>query len=92
MAYGKDELKDLAATLLAKARDEGITGHAAALRWIIHHSQLQQGDGVVISASSLKQLNDNIDALEAGPLPRPLVETFEEMWKKGKDAEIPYHN
>ncbi|KAK2754816.1 hypothetical protein FQN54_006709 [Arachnomyces sp. PD_36] len=91
-AYGKDGLKERAAMVVAKAEAEGMTGHAAALRWIIHHSQLQEGDGVVLGASTLAQLTNSIDAVEAGPLPQSLVEMFDELWETVKGSMDPYHH
>lgn len=84
--YGKPSLQELAAGLVEKAKAEGMTGHAAALRWTIHHSKLQSGDAVITAGSSVKQLNENLDALEAGPLPQSLVKAFEEVWEKSKEA------
>lgn len=92
MVYGKDDLKEPAAMVAVKSQAEGMTGHAAALRWIIHHSQLQEGDGVVLGASNLAQLTNNIDAVEAGPLPQSLVEVFDELWGTVKGSMEPYHH
>ncbi|KAL1953704.1 hypothetical protein VTO42DRAFT_2339 [Malbranchea cinnamomea] len=80
--YGREELKQLAAKAVDKIKAEGIAGHAAALRWTIYHSQLQKGDAVIIAASNVEQLKENIDAAEAGPLPQPLVELLDDLFKK----------
>jgi aflatoxin B1 aldehyde reductase len=59
------------------------------LRWVIWHSQLDAsyGDGVIIGASSVKQLRENLDILEQGPLPEKLVEIIGKAWNMVKDVD-----
>ena len=42
-----------------------------ALRWVSHHSLLKRehGDNILIGASSVAHLGDNLVDLEKGPLP-----------------------
>ena len=67
----------------------GIKGHAIGLRWIVWHSQLDAecGDGVIVGASSVKQLEENLDILEQGPLPRGLVDVLEMAWNMVKNID-----
>ena len=53
---------------------------AAALRWLVYHSSLDPtcGDGVILGASSLAQIKDNALAASAGPLPREVVDAFDD--------------
>ncbi|XP_062046516.1 aflatoxin B1 aldehyde reductase member 3-like [Lepus europaeus] len=55
---------------------------SAALRWMYHHSQLQgaHGDAVILGMSSLAQLEQNLAAVEEGPLEPAVVEAFERAW------------
>nr|XP_020020978.1 aflatoxin B1 aldehyde reductase member 3-like [Castor canadensis] len=55
---------------------------SAALRWMYHHSQLQasHGDAVILGMSSLKQLEQNLVAVEEGPLEPAVVEAFDQAW------------
>lgn len=70
----------------------GISGHAAALRWTAHHSVLNEkyGDAIIIGASSLEQLESNLDMIEQGPLPDDVVGALEAAYEEIGD-EIPYH-
>ena len=64
-----------------------------AMRWIVHHSKLRfkdGNDGILIGGSSLKQIEDNIDYLEKGPLPDELVDVLEHAWKVAKADVEPY--
>lgn len=84
--YFKDSLFDAAAAVVKGAAAEGITGHAAALRWTMFHSALkpEYGDGVVIGVSKAEQLTQNLDFAEAGPLSASLAQKFEDVWNASK--------
>ncbi|KAG8007685.1 Aflatoxin B1 aldehyde reductase member 2 [Nibea albiflora] len=55
---------------------------SAAMRWMYHHSQLkgELGDGVIIGMSSMEQLQQNLAAVEEGPLDERVVAAFHEAW------------
>ncbi|KAI1410441.1 Aldo/keto reductase [Hypoxylon sp. FL1857] len=79
---------------VAVAAKNGISGHAASLRWTAYHSVLKKehDDAVIIGASSLEQLTANIDTVEAGPLPDDVVAAFENVYAQiGEEEEIAYY-
>ncbi|KAF5863289.1 hypothetical protein ETB97_010411 [Aspergillus alliaceus] len=83
-----------AAQRTAKAAEAaGISGHALALRWTIYHSALsyQHGDAVLIGASSLAQVEANLDAVEAGPLDEELVDLVNQVGELVGNESAPYH-
>jgi aflatoxin B1 aldehyde reductase len=88
--YFHEELFSAAALIKEYAALFRISGHAAALRWITWHSQLdaQLGDALIVGASSQQQLKDSLDALEQGPLPDALVEVIEDIWRDLKMLDI----
>jgi aflatoxin B1 aldehyde reductase len=45
----------------------------AALRWMQHHSQLNENDAVIIGGSSLAQFEGNCRDSEGGPLPENVL-------------------
>lgn len=87
--YFHDPLFAAAEIVRQQASRYGITGHAAALRWTTWHSELgaEYGDSVIIGASKISQLSENLDILEQGPLPEPLVETINGVWEDVKTFE-----
>lgn len=91
--YGKDQLLAAAKLVENAAVLVNISAHAAALRWTAHHSKLssKHGDGIIIAASTIQQLIDNLDAIEAGPLPNELVAALEDVWKKVEPFSFPYY-
>lgn len=75
------------------ANAHGISGHAAALRWVTYHGVLdgKYGDGVVFGVSKLAQLAPSLDSLEAGPLPRDLADAISAVHETlGGDGPL-YH-
>ncbi|KAF9153832.1 hypothetical protein DFQ26_000419 [Actinomortierella ambigua] len=67
---------------------EDISLTEAMHRWLRHHSGLSEGDAVLVGVSSLKQLEQNLDDLEMGPLPADLVDAFEKAWKVVEHLQI----
>jgi aflatoxin B1 aldehyde reductase len=76
----------------AAAQREGLTGHAVALRWVLHHSILdgKLGDAIVIGASSQRQLEENLEICKAGPLPAHLVRMVDEMGEQIRESAPSY--
>ena len=66
----------------AAADKAGLTMAETALRWVSHHSLMnrEHGDSVIIGASSVKHLLQNLDDLEKGPLPEEVVKSLDEAW------------
>ncbi|CCL99122.1 uncharacterized protein FIBRA_01136 [Fibroporia radiculosa] len=49
-----------------------------ALRWCQHHSALTSEDGVILGASSVAQLEQNLEDSQKGPLPEEVVKALDE--------------
>jgi len=64
------------------AEAHNLTLPEVALRWISHHSLLSRdhGDAVLIGASSLKHIEQNLLDLEKGPLPDDVAKALDEAW------------
>jgi aflatoxin B1 aldehyde reductase len=54
----------------------------AAFRWLANHSMLnpERGDGIIIGASSIEQLIQNISFVNRGSLPDEVVRAIEDAW------------
>ncbi|KAG0204121.1 hypothetical protein BGX28_003844 [Mortierella sp. GBA30] len=72
------------------AKEHNLTLIESALRWMSHHSGLGPNDGIIIGASSLQHLEDNLRDLAKGPLPKEMVDAFDEAWEHVKVACPPY--
>ncbi|KAI0669008.1 Aldo/keto reductase [Trametes maxima] len=64
------------------AKKHGLTLAEVALRWISHHSLMKRehGDAVLIGASSVKHIEENLIDLEKGPLPEEVLQVLDEAW------------
>lgn len=95
--YFKDAYFDAIELLRPVCEKNNITMLEAALRWMVHHSQLKmrsQGgnDGIIIGASSTSHLESNLKDLEKGPLPEEVLQALDDAWKIVKaDAPNYWH-
>jgi aflatoxin B1 aldehyde reductase len=66
-----------------KTGGEELRESEAALRWMMHHSQLKSefGDKVIIGASSKEQLEMNLKDFEAGALPDSVLAALDKGWE-----------
>jgi len=53
----------------------------ASLRWLMYHSALREGDGIIIGATSVDQLKGNLEMVRKGPLDREIIQAVEELWE-----------
>lgn len=89
--YWKKSFFDAVDVIKAAAEKHGITSVEATYRWLAYHSMLNgdRGDAILIGASKLNHLQQNMETLKAGPLPEDVVEAFEQAWTitKGDSPE-----
>jgi aflatoxin B1 aldehyde reductase len=59
---------------------EGIELKDAALRWLVYHSALarEHDDGVILGASSVAQMKENITGASGGALPKAVLAALDE--------------
>jgi len=92
--YWNDSMFDALDIIRAAAKKFQLTEAEVALRWMMHHSMLKSevGDTVIIGASSLKHLEENLVDLEKGPLPEEMLEALDKAWSKTKGVVSPYYH
>lgn len=80
--YWKKSYFDAVEILKAACEKAGITTVEATYRWMAYHSMLKEerGDGIIIGASKLNHLKQNMETMKAGPLPESILKAFEEAW------------
>ena len=88
--YWKKSYFNAVDTLKNLCAEYGITIIEATYRWLAFHSMLnpERGDAIIVGASKLEQLEQNIAAVSAGPLPDEIVAAFETAWNTTK-ADAP---
>ena len=90
--YWKKSYFDAVELIRRAAEDEGISCIEATYRFLAFHSMLsgERGDAILIGASKLSHLRQNMETLKAGPLSDELVETFEKAWDMTKGDSPEY--
>ena len=73
---------DALESVRASTEAAGVSMTAAALRWIRHHSSIDgmNGDAVIVGASTVDQLRENLIALDGDPLDDDVVEALDAAW------------
>lgn len=89
--YWKKSFFDAVDVIKAAAEKENIATIEATYRWLAYHSMLstKRGDAILIGASKLNHLLQNMETVKAGPLPENVVEAFNIAWTitKGDSPE-----
>ncbi|KAK9378484.1 NADP-dependent oxidoreductase domain-containing protein [Kockiozyma suomiensis] len=84
--FFKDELFTAIEELELVGAQYGIPNNAIALRWLRHHSQLSDGDAILVGYSKIEQLKQNLEYLEQGSLPDKIVQVIDSIWESIKDS------
>ncbi len=89
--YWKKSYFEAISIIKAACDRNEITMIEAVYRWLAYHSMLndERGDAILIGASKLSHLIQNMNAIKAGALPDDIVEAFEQAWNitKGDSPE-----
>ena len=80
--YWKKSFFDAVELIKTAAEKHGITSIEATYRWLAYHSMLsgERGDAILIGASKLNHLKQNMATVKAGPLPEDIVKAFDDAW------------
>lgn len=90
--YWNNTYFDALDVLRASAEKHGLSVGEVAMRWLKHHSQLKArlGDAIIIGASNVSRLRQNLKDLEGGTLPEDVVDNVEKAWLVVKGAAPKY--
>jgi len=92
--YWKPAYFEALAAIRPVVAAHGLTMAEVALRWISHHSLMRRehGDAVLIGASSLAHIEQNLVDLEKGPLPDEVLEALDAAWERVKPYASKYYH
>ena len=81
--YWKDDYFSVLEQLQVACEGFGITPVEAAFSWLIHHSKLSSelGDGIILGASKIPQLVENLAALNQPALDQSIVDILDQGWQ-----------
>lgn len=71
---------------------EGIPMVEAAYRWLVNHSQMDadKGDGILLGASRIEQMTQNMAAAQKGTLPQTILDAMNAAWEIAKPDSPAY--
>lgn len=80
--YWKKSYFDAVELLKAACEKYGVTTVEATYRWLAYHSMLDaaRGDAILVGASRLAHLRQNMETVKAGPLPEEIADAFDRAW------------
>ena len=78
--YDKDSMHQALEKLRKVCETYNVSMEEASLRWIVFHSALKAGDGVILGASKETQVHSNTVALNNGPLTGELASELDALW------------
>lgn len=84
--YWKETFFDAVHEITEECKKNQVALPEAAFRWLACHSCLDrsEGDGIIIGASKLSHLDQNLTSVGKGPLPESVVNAFSAAWEKSK--------
>jgi aryl-alcohol dehydrogenase-like predicted oxidoreductase len=86
--YWHDQYFKAVERLREIAKHAGRSLVSLALNWLLHHTA---SDVVILGASSLQQLNENLEASEEGPLSEETLNACDEVWQALR-GPLPVYN
>jgi len=86
--YWHAEDFDAVGELLEIAKKAGRSPVSLALNWLLHHTPI---DCVILGASKLEQLDENLNAMEGGPLAADTVSACDGVWAKIRGVSPQYN-
>jgi aryl-alcohol dehydrogenase-like predicted oxidoreductase len=86
--YWYDTYFDAVDELLNVARAAGRSPVSFALNWLLHHTA---ADCVILGASKIEQLEENLKSLDDGPLPDDAIAACDRVWTRLRGVTPQYN-
>ncbi|KAI1212748.1 putative oxidoreductase [Annulohypoxylon truncatum] len=84
--FGAPDLVSAVKRFDERTRESGAEPLEVAVRWIVHHSQLGEEDGVLLGASKTRQVVQTVELARKGPLSEELLKLVDELWDAVKET------
>lgn len=90
--YWKHSYFDALAEIKTACDAEEIPMVEAAYRWLVNHSMMksEQGDGILLGASRIEQMEQNLIAAQKGVLPQTILDAMDAAWEIAKPDSPAY--
>ena len=90
--YWKQSYFDAVDEIRKACEAEGIPMVEAAYRWLCNHSMMDatKGDGILLGASKITHMVQNMEAAKKGELPQSILEAMDAAWEIAKPDSPAY--
>ena len=90
--YWKQSYFDAVDAIKQACDAEGIPMAEAGYRWLSEHSMMDadKGDGILLGASRIEQMTQNMAAVEKGALPQSVLDAMDAAWEIAKPDSPAY--
>lgn len=90
--YWKQSYFDAVDEIRKACEAENIPMVEAAYRWLCNHSMLDaaKGDGILLGASKITQMTQNMEAAKKGVLPQSILDAMDAAWEIAKPDSPAY--
>jgi aflatoxin B1 aldehyde reductase len=81
--YWKKDYFEVLQQLTRTCAELGLTPTQASMRWLVNHSLLdaEKGDGIILGATRIEHLTDNMAACDQVPLDQSIIDIFDQGWE-----------
>ena len=81
--YWKQSYFDAIGEIKKACEAENIPMAEAAYRWLVNHSMIKSelGDGILLGASRIEQMEQNLIAVTKGELPQSILDAMDSAWE-----------
>ena len=90
--YWKQSYFDAIGEIKKACEAENIPMAEAAYRWLVNHSMIKSelGDGILLGASRIEQMEQNLIAVTKGELPQSILYAMDSAWEIAKPDSPAY--
>ena len=83
--YDKTSMHVAIQRLRNVAENAGVGMDELSIRWLVYHSILEGGDGVILGASKVHQIEKNMAQIKKGPLDEATANELDSLWESVRD-------
>lgn len=84
--FGADDLRSAMKKFDTEVRLREMVPLEVAIRWLAHHSALDENDGIILGASKAEQVRETVEMIRKGPLPEEILTIAEDLWSAVKNS------
>ncbi|CAF1187110.1 unnamed protein product [Adineta ricciae] len=89
--YCKDSLFLALEKFQNSCKESNIKPSEVCFSWLLNHSALEEGDAIILGASNMQQLQENLSDSKAAPLNVDMIQILNDLWNIVKDEAPAYH-